>query len=167
MPIIAGRPTTDTSTIYIRSSFATLESFSLCYGHISICLVKHIHIFRQFQHQAMAQLTAQLGLGPLIKYQPPFMTDFAYRTAASSLLKEHTPCRPLGAFKDACQIARLVQCPQCSCTLQEPVTLPCGNTLCKRCIPLPLLRTNISYLSTGSRLYGFQCPFDRCRAEHV
>ena len=70
-------------------------------------------------------------------------------------------------MKDTSQIARLVKCLQCSRTLQEPVTLPCGNTLCKSCIPFRLIRANISYPLTDSRLHGFRCPFDNCREEHA
>jgi Lon protease-like protein len=74
---------------------------------------------------------------------------------------------PLDASKDARQIVRLVQCSQCSYPLREPVTLPCGNTLCKKCIPELHLRTNISYPATASRLQGFTCPFTSCKKEHA
>lgn len=73
----------------------------------------------------------------------------------------------LKALKYARQIVRLVQCPQCSYPLQRPVTLPCGNTLCKECIPELHLRPNISYPVTANRLRGFWCPFDNCRKEHA
>ena len=62
---------------------------------------------------------------------------------------------------------RLVQCSQCSYPLQEPVTLPCGNSLCKKCIPELHLRPNISYPATANRLQGFTCPFLDCRKEHA
>lgn len=62
---------------------------------------------------------------------------------------------------------RLVQCSQCSYPLQEPVSLPCGNCLCKKCIPELHRRTNISYPATESRLQGFTCPFAGCRKEHA
>ena len=74
---------------------------------------------------------------------------------------------PLHASNDARQIVRLVQCPQCSYPLREPVTLPCGNSLCKKCIPELHLRENISYPATENRLQGFVCPFTECRKEHA
>ncbi|KAI1005618.1 hypothetical protein K3495_g2599 [Podosphaera aphanis] len=74
---------------------------------------------------------------------------------------------PIDASKDARQIVRMAQCPQCSYLLQEPVTLPCGNSLCKRCIPKLHLRQNISYPATPNRIQGFTCPFATCGADHA
>ncbi|KAL3425687.1 ATP-dependent protease La domain-containing protein [Phlyctema vagabunda] len=74
---------------------------------------------------------------------------------------------PLEASKDAREIVRLIQCPQCSYPLREPVTLPCGNSLCKKCMPELRLRTNISYPATANRRQGFTCPFPECRQEHA
>jgi hypothetical protein len=65
------------------------------------------------------------------------------------------------------EVVRLMQCPVCSHALQEPVTLPCGRTLCKRCVPDTHLRANISYPATESRLQGFECPFAGCEKEHA
>ncbi|KAF4631670.1 hypothetical protein G7Y89_g6454 [Cudoniella acicularis] len=73
----------------------------------------------------------------------------------------------LDASKDARQIVRLAQCPQCSYPLREPVTLPCGNSMCKKCIPELHLRQNISYPATANRLQGFTCPFTGCKEEHA
>jgi hypothetical protein len=93
------------------------------------------------------------------------------RATSSTLSNPSTPVdippRPLDASKDAGQIVGLVQCPQCSHTLREPVTLPCGNTLCKKCVPRLHLRANISYPATSNRLQGFLCPFSNCRREHA
>jgi hypothetical protein len=72
----------------------------------------------------------------------------------------------LDASNDARQIIRLVQCEQCSLVLRDPVTLPCGNSLCRRCIPELHPRTNISYPPWPSRLLGFQCPFAGCTMQH-
>lgn len=74
---------------------------------------------------------------------------------------------PLDASIDAREIVRLIQCSQCSYPLREPVTLPCGNTLCKGCIPALHLRTNISYPATTNRLQGFTCPFRSCGIDHA
>lgn len=64
-------------------------------------------------------------------------------------------------------LVRLVQCPLCFYVLREPVTLPCGRTLCKRCVPETHLRTNVSYPATENRLQGFKCPFQDCQREHA
>lgn len=72
-----------------------------------------------------------------------------------------------GSLEDARQLVRLVQCPQCSHPLREPVTLPCGKSLCKQCIPELRLRANISYPATANRLQGFTCPFTECKQEHA
>ncbi|PMD28269.1 hypothetical protein NA56DRAFT_614488 [Hyaloscypha hepaticicola] len=74
---------------------------------------------------------------------------------------------PLDASNDARQIVRLAQCPQCSYPFRDPVTLPCGNSLCKKCIPELHPRQNVTYPSTPSRLQGFTCPFPTCGADHT
>jgi Lon protease-like protein len=87
---------------------------------------------------------------------------------ANSTTKESPiPSGPLDAFKDARQIVRLAQCEQCSYPLTEPVTLPCGNSICRKCIPESRLRTNISYPATPGRLQGFTCPVTTCKQEHA
>ncbi|KAH7088489.1 ATP-dependent protease-like protein [Paraphoma chrysanthemicola] len=73
----------------------------------------------------------------------------------------------LRAHTDARQLVRLVQCPRCSLPLRSPVTLPCGHTLCRGCLPAPKPRTNISYPNTPDRLTGIACPLMGCGAEHA
>ncbi|KAF2828394.1 ATP-dependent protease-like protein [Ophiobolus disseminans] len=73
----------------------------------------------------------------------------------------------LDAHRDARQLVRLVQCPRCSRTLNTPVTLPCGHTVCRGCLPAPQPRTNISYPNTPDRLTGIACPLLGCGAEHA
>ncbi|KAH8674028.1 ATP-dependent protease La domain-containing protein [Xylariales sp. PMI_506] len=73
----------------------------------------------------------------------------------------------LSAAKHARQIIRLVQCGICSRILREPITLPCGQSLCKQCIPRTHLRMNISWPATADRLQGFFCPFEDCSTEHA
>jgi Lon protease-like protein len=73
----------------------------------------------------------------------------------------------LGAHRDARQLVRLVQCPRCSEPLSTPVTLPCGHTVCRGCLPPPQARTNISYPNTPDRLMGIACPLLGCGAEHA
>jgi len=64
-------------------------------------------------------------------------------------------------------IFRLIQCPNCGRPLREPVTLPCGRSICKACLPETHRRTNISYPGTVGRLEGFACPFPACRRDHA
>jgi Lon protease-like protein len=73
----------------------------------------------------------------------------------------------LDAHRDARQLVRLVQCPRCSLPLSTPVTLPCGHTFCRSCLPPPQPRTNISYPNTPDRLTGIACPLLGCGAEHA
>ncbi|RYN59878.1 hypothetical protein AA0114_g1486 [Alternaria tenuissima] len=73
----------------------------------------------------------------------------------------------LDAHCDARQMVRLVQCPRCSKPLSAPVTLPCGHTVCRGCLPPPQPRTNISYPNTPDRLMGISCPLMGCGAEHA
>lgn len=64
-------------------------------------------------------------------------------------------------------VVRLVQCPKCSFPLRQPVTLPCGKTICRLCLPETYVRRNISYPATESRAQGFHCPFPDCGKEHA
>ena len=89
------------------------------------------------------------------------------KVSNASPTETSSPTGPFDASKDARKIVRLVQCPQCSYPLQEPVTLPCGVSICKRCIPELHVRTNISYPATANRLQGFTCPFSGCRKDHA
>lgn len=73
----------------------------------------------------------------------------------------------LAAHHDARQLVRLVQCPRCSKPFSAPVTLPCGHTVCRRCLPAPQPRNNISYPNTPDRLIGVACPLSQCGAEHA
>ncbi|PSN67158.1 hypothetical protein BS50DRAFT_383946 [Corynespora cassiicola Philippines] len=73
----------------------------------------------------------------------------------------------LAAHRDARQLVRLVQCPRCSKPFNAPVTLPCGHTVCRTCLPKPQPRQNISYPNTPDRLLGIACPLPLCSAEHA
>lgn len=70
----------------------------------------------------------------------------------------------LAAHRDARQLVRLVQCPQCSKPFVAPVTLPCGHTICQHCLPESRLRSNISYPNTLDHQLGTTCP--TCGLEH-
>ncbi|KAF0409671.1 PUA-like domain-containing protein [Gigaspora margarita] len=54
---------------------------------------------------------------------------------------------------DAYMILRLLSCPSCQCLFNDPVTLPCGNTFCSRC------------LSTTSNK-RLECPVIGCNRLH-
>ncbi|KHO00767.1 PUA-like domain protein [Metarhizium album ARSEF 1941] len=64
-------------------------------------------------------------------------------------------------------IVRLFQCRQCSKPLKNAVTLPCGRSICRACVPATHLRTSITYPAIPDRLRGFGCPFVDCSKEHV
>ena len=70
------------------------------------------------------------------------------------------------AHRDARAIVRLVQCPQCSLPLRTPTTLPCGNSICRTCLPATHKRENVSYPMTEDRHEAFRCPFPSCGIEH-
>lgn len=72
----------------------------------------------------------------------------------------------LRPYEDAREIVRLFQCAQCSYPVREPVTLPCGYSLCKPCMPPPHLRANITYPQSADRAAGFDCPSKDCGIEH-
>ncbi|GAB1320825.1 LON peptidase N-terminal domain and RING finger protein 1 [Madurella fahalii] len=65
------------------------------------------------------------------------------------------------------QIVRLTQCRTCSLPLREPMTLPCGNSLCRACLPESHARLNISYPAIADRLHAFPCPFPECGKDHA
>lgn len=64
-------------------------------------------------------------------------------------------------------IVRLFQCQLCSLPLQEPVTLPCGRSICRQCLPETYARANITYPAVPSRSQGFKCPIADCKKEHA
>ncbi|KZF22740.1 hypothetical protein L228DRAFT_134973 [Xylona heveae TC161] len=70
------------------------------------------------------------------------------------------------AYRDARAIIRLIQCSRCSYPLRVPVTLPCGNTICRMCLPRSHVRAGISYPANQERQEGFTCPFSDCTKEH-
>lgn len=72
----------------------------------------------------------------------------------------------LTAYEDARKLVQLICCPQCSQPFRSPVTLPCGNSLCRDCLPEAHRRENISYPDLPGRRRGFQCPFKSCAEEH-
>lgn len=73
----------------------------------------------------------------------------------------------LRPYQDARAIIRLLQCPQCSYPYRQPVTLPCGNSLCKECVPPLFKRENITYPLMPGRSEGFICSFKDCGLQHT
>lgn len=78
-----------------------------------------------------------------------------------------SPTSAVNPHRDARLIVRLVQCSQCSLPLRVPITLPCGHSLCRKCVPKMHKRENISYPMTADRQEGFTCPFPECGMEHT
>jgi Lon protease-like protein len=92
--------------------------------------------------------------------QVAFMSEDGEATAksVSAVLGKHPSVRDL---------VRLLQCHQCSLPFNNPVTLPCGNSLCRSCLPESYEREHISYPDLPGRREGFQCPFEECGQEHT
>ena len=67
---------------------------------------------------------------------------------------------------NARSIIRLIQCTLCGLPLRTPITLPCGYSLCRPCMPAPHARANISYPVAMERQQGIHCPFPQCSMEH-
>lgn len=64
-------------------------------------------------------------------------------------------------------VIHLFHCHLCHELFTEPVTLPCGRSICKRCMPQAHVRSRISYPAVDDRLEGFRCPFKSCAKEHT
>ena len=72
----------------------------------------------------------------------------------------------LAANRDARELVRLVQCSQCSRPFRVPISLPCGQAVCRQCLPTPHARLDISYPDTPGRQRGIICPIEECLQEH-
>nr|POE50730.1 lon peptidase n-terminal domain and ring finger protein c14f5.10c [Quercus suber] len=75
----------------------------------------------------------------------------------------------LAAHEDARALVRLIQCRQCSKPFRLPVTLPCGNSICRQCLPDAHLREGdekISYPDLPGRRQVFHCPLAGCEEDH-
>lgn len=81
------------------------------------------------------------------------------------ILEKSSPVS-LGAHEDARALVRLIQCTQCSRPFRNPVTLPCGNSICRECLPDKHQRLNISYPDLPGRREGVLCPFVDCGRDH-
>lgn len=90
----------------------------------------------------------------------------AFMGDALSQSEKPPTSRAVDPHRDTRAIVRLVQCSQCSLPLHNPLTLPCGNSLCRTCLPELHTRTNITFPAEPNRKEGFMCPFDNCRKDH-
>lgn len=90
----------------------------------------------------------------------PKLTDLAAHTPDSEVL-DHTDLAHV--------IVNLIQCNQCSRPLRTPLRLPCGNTVCRECLPVCRPRTGITYPVAEGRDQEFTCPWQGskgCTGDH-
>ncbi|QIW95392.1 hypothetical protein AMS68_000910 [Peltaster fructicola] len=90
----------------------------------------------------------------------------AYMSDNAPVSEKRTHVSGLTAHEDARALVRLIQCPLCSRPFRSPVTLPCGNTLCRECLPETFQRENITYPDLPGRRQAIRCPFAECEKEH-
>ncbi|KAJ5171380.1 uncharacterized protein N7500_004163 [Penicillium coprophilum] len=80
--------------------------------------------------------------------------------------EEHTPSDT--ANMPHCVI-QLIQCQQCSRPLKSPLRLPCGNSVCRECLPAFRPRTGITYPVAEGRDQEFTCFWkgnEACVGDH-
>jgi Lon protease-like protein len=73
----------------------------------------------------------------------------------------------LRAHEDARALVRLIQCRRCSRPFDKPVTMPCGHTVCHRCMSAEFMSTNITYPGFEDRRRRIRCLIDNCGIEHA
>ncbi|RAL01588.1 putative ATP-dependent protease (CrgA), partial [Aspergillus ibericus CBS 121593] len=98
---------------------------------------------------------------------PPPQAREILSAAATALNSDETDDNQLPL--PAHSVIRLIQCPRCSLPLRTPLRLPCGNTVCKSCLPPIRQRTGITYPANDERKEGFTCYWggkDTCSGEH-
>ncbi|KAJ5373147.1 Zinc finger RING-type [Penicillium concentricum] len=54
-------------------------------------------------------------------------------------------------------VIQLIQCQRCSRPLRNPLRLPCGNSVCRECLPASRPRTGITYPVAEGRDQEFTC----------
>ena len=115
-----------------------------------------------FDRQAVPTTSASNNITDSSPTATPLLGD-----AVGQQQRSPSPRGPIDPHRDARLIVRLIQCSQCSLPLRHPLTLPCGNSLCRACLPNLHNRENISYPNIASRQEGFTCPFSACGADHA
>ncbi|KAI2787569.1 hypothetical protein POX_f07940 [Penicillium oxalicum] len=95
------------------------------------------------------------------------------RTSAASSnessCEEYPPSESPTALETPHRILHLIQCQRCSRPLHTPLRLPCGNTICRSCLPPLRPRTGITYPVAEGREEGFTCHWagtNDCVGEH-
>ena len=68
--------------------------------------------------------------------------------------EEHTPSNTADLPH---LVIQLIQCQHCSRPLRTPLRLPCGNSVCRECLPAFRPRTGITYPVTEGRDQEFTC----------
>lgn len=102
-----------------------------------------------------------------LSHTPPILRQPFSKSALTTDVERIIDDGPEEGMESAREIVRMIQCSQCSLPLDTPVTLPCGNTLCRKCIPTLFVRKNITYPGTEERKEGFICPFVACALDHA
>lgn len=72
---------------------------------------------------------------------------------------EYDDLEGFNPFLHTRELLRLIQCSQCSRIFRSAVHLPCGNAVCRGCIPKSHKRKNITYPPIQGREEGFYCVF--------
>ncbi|PWY73671.1 ATP-dependent protease [Aspergillus heteromorphus CBS 117.55] len=96
-------------------------------------------------------------------HPPPHDHDHDHDQTSYPPNKTHPLPRPPHA------IIRLIQCSRCSLPLRSPLRLPCGNTVCRSCLPPVRPRSGITYPVNEDRKLGFKCYWkdtEECAGEH-
>lgn len=95
--------------------------------------------------------------------------------SAMSDINEDVAPNPSLQSPSAHTLLHYIQCAQCLRPLRAPLRLPCGNTLCRACLPPIQPRIGITYPAGEGRKKGFRCPWgpwgeeeegDECAGEH-
>ncbi|KAJ5320113.1 hypothetical protein N7508_000396 [Penicillium antarcticum] len=103
---------------------------------------------------------------PTPPHQNPIPTAMESSDISSSEEHEHAPS---DTTDEPHLVIRLIQCHHCARPLRTPLRLPCGNTVCRECLPPVRQRTGITYPVAEGREQGFTCYWegtDRCVGEH-
>ncbi|KAL2800291.1 PUA-like domain-containing protein [Aspergillus keveii] len=105
-------------------------------------------------------------------HSPPAGDEDAYSISYSTLSsRSPTPLSPVDITPNLPlphEVIRLIQCARCSRPFRTPLRLPCGNTVCRSCLPPVRPRTGVSYPASEERRQGFTCQWGRedCGADH-
>ncbi|KAG8631943.1 hypothetical protein KVT40_001083 [Elsinoe batatas] len=81
--------------------------------------------------------------------------------------QERSQASGLKAHEQARALVRLIQCPKCSKPFSTPVTLPCGRSVCRSCLPESHERERITWPDLPDRRRAVKCPFTACGEEHT